>query len=355
MKTIILTESQVKNVIGRVLSERDGQPTNVNKTQIKPIKQFNITNSFSSGKFQLTNTEQIDSAITEINSIVTKTPNIEYDVVVTSSESKVPNRGVGLKPGELSLKRGQSSEMYIKEKLGGKVNFKIKNLGAQGPEWNPKMGNNNPEYTKFQYVTISLLVSGGEAPTAPNDACNWRFKAPGEQGVARNNYVTANEPVQGKGNLTITTGSIPDRMVIVNNQNQIVKDTGYVATKPHQYEDFKYVPYYVSQLTRLNGTPSVSGKNLITIEAQDYNDLMRQILVNPKIIPTPQYLKGLGGEVSNGINELRKMVDSGVKTFVIYSVVNGSATLPFDKGVGDKSVMVMSPLGQTGYEIVGNC
>jgi hypothetical protein len=144
-------------------------------------------------------------------------------------------------------------------------------------------------------------------------------------------------------------------MVVVNNQNQIVKDTGYVATKPHQYKDFKYVPYYVSQLTKLNGTPAVSGNKLITIEAADYNSLMRQLLVDSKVIPNSNYLYSLGEEVSLGVSQLKKMVESGIKTFVLYSVENGSATLPFDVNTGDRSVMVMSPIGQTGYEIKGSC
>jgi hypothetical protein len=350
MKTIILTETQVKTVIDKFITEQTTTPQTT-----KPIKQFNINNSFASGKFQLTTTKEIDAAINEINGIVSKTPNVKYDVVVTSSESKVPNRGVGLKPGELSLKRGQSAEIYIKEKLGDKVNFKVNNLGAQGPEWNPTSGSDNPQYTKFQYVTISLMISADQPTNNTDEICRWSFKAPGEQGEAAKNYVTANEAVKGKGNLTITTGSIPDRMIVVNSQNQIVKDTGYVATKPHQYTDFKYVPYYVAQLTKLNGKPAVSGNKIITIDVQDYNDLMRQLLVNPEVIPTPQNLKAMGGEVSTGMDLLKKLLDAGTKRFVLYSVENGSATLPFDVNTGDKSVMVMSPIGQTGYEITGSC
>lgn len=353
MKTIILTENQIKRVLTTINSEK--KLVNEQATQLKPIKQFNINNSFKSGQFQLTNTTEIDAAISEINGIVSKTPNTKYDVVITSSESKVPNRGVGLKPGDLSLKRGQEAEKYIKSKLGDNLSLKNNNLGIQGPEWDQTKGKDNPEYTKYQYITISLVVSAAQKPTAKDDVCNWSFKAPGEQGEPSKNYITANEVVQGKGNLTITTGSIPDRMVVVNTQNQIVKDSGYVATKAHKYKDFKYVPYYVAQLTKLNGTPAVSGKNLITIEATDYNSLMKQLLVNPEVIPNSGYLQSLGEEVSLGVNALKKMVASGTSTFVLYSVEIGASVLPFDANAGDKKVMVFSPIGQTGYEIKGNC
>lgn len=356
MKTIILTEDQIKRVLTTINSEN--KLINEAEEQdpgMKPIKQFNINNSFKSGQYKLTDTSLIDAAIAEINAIVAKTPNTKYDVVTTSSESKVPNRGVGLKPGDLSLKRGQEVENYIKSKLGDNVSLKNNNLGIQGPEWDPSKGNDNPEYTKYQYTTITLVISAGQKPTSTKDVCNWSYKAPGGQGEPSKNYITANEVIEGKGNLTITTGSIPDRMVVVNAQNQIVKDSGYVATKAHKYTDFKYVPYYVAQLTKLNGTPAVSGKNLITIEATDYNSLMKQLLVNPEVMPNSSYLQSLGEEVSLGVKILKKMVESGTTTFVLYSVENGAAVLPFDVNAGDKKVVVFSPVGQTGYEIKGSC
>lgn len=328
----------------------------INEQQIKPIKQFNITNSFKSGQYQLTTTTEIDTAITEINNIVSKTPNVKYDVVVTSSESKVPNRGVGLKPGDLSLKRGQVAEQYIKGKLGDKVIVKVNNLGAQGPEWDQSKGNNNPEYTKYQYVTISLVVSGGDNGT-PNSGtvCTTNINGEGKQGKPSNNYITTNEPLDGKGELVFTTGSIPDRVIIYNKENQISNDSGYVATKAHDYTAFKYVPLYVSQLTRLNGTGSVSGDKLVIVEVQSFDELMKQLLVDPNKIPTDVELKPMGGEVSKGVIDLRKLFDAGIRKFVLYTIMNGPFVFPFNGGGGDKSVVVMSPIGNTGYQITGKC
>lgn len=327
----------------------------IQEQQIKPIKQFNITNSFKSGQYQLTTTTELDSAISEINTIVSKTPNVKYDVVVTSSESKVPNRGVGLKPGDLSLKRGQVAEQYIKSKLGEKVVVKVNNLGAQGPEWDQTKGSDNPEYTKYQYVTISLVVSGGGKTTGKGSVCTTDINGEGQQGIPQKNYVTTNEKLDGNGELVLTTGSIPDRMVIYNEQNQIVKDTGYVATEPHKYTSFKYVPIYVSQLTRLNGTVSVSGNKMVVIEVQSFEELMKQLLVDPNKIPTDLELKKMGGEVSSGVSQLKKIFNTGVKKFVLYTIINGASVLPFDGDAGDKSVVVMSPIGQTGYQIKGKC
>lgn len=72
MKTIILTENQIKRVLTTINSEK--KLVNEQVAQLKPIKQFNINNSFKSGQFQLTNTTEIDAAISEINVIVSKTP-----------------------------------------------------------------------------------------------------------------------------------------------------------------------------------------------------------------------------------------------------------------------------------------
>lgn len=350
MKTIILTEEQVKNVIDNLVNE------DVPKSKTPSlIKQFNIANSFSSGQFQLNTTEQIDVAINEIKQILLKSPNVKYDVVITSSESKVPNRGVGLKPGELSLKRGQAAEIYVKEKLGDKINVKMNNLGAQGPEWITTNKSDDPQYTKYQYVTVSLVVSN-EDTNSPIDVCTFKFTpGKGTQGTKDKNYVTLNRVLKGKGQLSISTGSIPDRMVITNAQGQITKDIGYVATGPHRYTRFKYVPMYVAGLTRLIGSFAVSGGKLITFNVNTFEDVMKNILVNPEIIPSEQELISDGREVSDGITFLKQMFNKGVRTFAIYQIMSGSSVLDFDSTVKDNSVMVMSPLGQTGYSVAGVC
>ena len=350
MKTIILTEEQVKKVIGNIINEE----TPKSKTS-SMIKQFNIANSFNSGQFQLNTTEQIDVAINEINQIILKSPNVKYDVVITSSESKVPNRGVGLKPGELSTKRGQAAELYIKEKLGDKIGVKVNNLGAQGPEWNPSNRSDDPQYTKYQYVTVSLVVSAGEE-TSDTDICNFKFTPKkGVQGTKDKNYVTLNKALKGKGQITITSGSIPDRMVVTNTKGQVVKDTGYVATDPHRYTNYKYVPMYVAGLTRLLRSSSTAAGKLITFKANTFNDVMKNLLMNPETIPSQQEMITDGREVSDGVESLKDMFDKGVRVFAVYQITSGSTTLDFDTSLNDYSVMVMSPLGQTGYAVTGKC
>jgi len=126
----------------------------------KPIT-FNLPNTFASGQYKITNTISIDSAINQINNYVKQYPlNSKFEVIIESSESKVPNTGVGLNPGDLSRLRAEEIENYINGKIPKSVVPKIENKGAQGPEWNPKLGSNNSIYTEYQYVKLIFSISG---------------------------------------------------------------------------------------------------------------------------------------------------------------------------------------------------
>lgn len=324
-------------------------------------KSFNISKSFPSGQFNIVDTSDIDNAINEIQELL-KTGQGKFDtIIINSSESKVPNRGVGLQTGELSKKRAEEVQKYITSKLGDSVNIKVNDLGPQGPEWDSSKGSNNPEYTKYQYVTLSLGAEKSQTDTNTNikSICDFTIDESGGQGREEDNYVTLNEPLKDYGELTIDTGSIPDRMVVVNKENSIVSDTGYVATKPHQYRKFKYVPLYVYQLTllhKINKSSSVSGDKLETITVSSFEGLIRNLLVKSLSIPRNEELRKMGSEVTKGIKGLENLFNRGVRTFVVYSIGGIEiGKVPFDSRKGDSKVIVYSPVGRTGYTITGNC
>jgi hypothetical protein len=313
---------------------------------------FNISNSFPSGKFKLSDTSLIDDAISQIQNLL-KTGKASFNtIVINSSESKVPNKGVGMDPGDLSRKRGEEVEKYIKSKIGDSVNVKVNDLKAQGPEWDESKGSNHPDYTKYQYVTLSLSAENSKDEV--KSICDFKIKETKGQGLEKDNYITYNKPLKDYGGLTIETGSIPDRMVVVNNENTIVSDTGYVATEAHQYKEFKYVPAYVYSLTFINQikkNPSVSGNKLITINVETFEELVSKLLVNPsgkvnkKDIRSETSLKGL-----------ESLFNKGIRTFVLYSIGGTEiGKIPFDSRKGDSRVIVYSPVGQTGYTITGEC
>lgn len=325
------------------------------KEQTDPNKiSFNISKSFPSGKFNIIDTSEIDDAIIKIRELL-KSGQGNFDtVVINSSESKVPNRGVGMSTGDLSKKRAEEVEKYILSKMGDSVNIKVNDLGPQGPDWEPSKGSSNPEYTKYQYVTLSLSAEKQQTNTNVESICDYDFTESGGQGLEKDNYITFNRSLKDYGDLSIDTGSIPDRMIVVNNQNSIVSDTGYVATEPHQYSEFKYVPSYVYSLTFINQikkNPSVSGDKLITINVKTFEELVSNLLVNPsgginkKDIRSETSLKGLEG-----------LFKRGIRTFVLYSIGGPEiGKVPFDSRKGDSRVIVYSPVGQTGYTITGKC
>jgi hypothetical protein len=218
---------------------------------------------------------------------------------------------------------------------------------------------NNPKkrelYNQEQFVKFN--IQGGGDVDSSVSICKWVATTTGTTGEVGKNYVTTDVKLNGEGDLTFGTGSIPDRLIVVNDKGGITQDTGYIATKDHQYSSFKYVPLYVANLTKLNKTVSVSGSKIITIQVKDFNDLMTQILLPGVSIPDDKQLISMSQtEVYNGVNELEKLVNRGVKEFVIYTISSSEfITIPFSTKSGDSRVISYSPVGKTGYSLTGNC
>jgi len=337
----------------------------------EPIK-FNISNSFPSGKYQLTNTTEIDNAISKINEFLKTGKGSFNTIVINSSESKVPNKGVGLKPGDLSKLRASEVEKYIKSKLGDKISVKINDLGAQGPEWNSSKGSNNPEYTKYQYVTLSLSA----------EKCKFDIKYEGVQGSQVNNYIAILPPkyknvLSDKGKLSFYTGTMPDRLIVTDTQKQITLDTGYVSTELYMDDKINYIPAWVDSLTKIYNqkSPAVSGSKIITKTVSSVEELISLIfkdekvkkiildLVNKKNIDKllavlNQYSNT--GEVSLGFKNLLDQFNSGVREFVLYEKRNSPYELIYDASKGNNLFFVYAPIGgkgmgSTGFKIEGGC
>ena len=151
--------------------------------QVKPDpKRFTLPNStFVSGDYVNFKKEGVDEVIRQMNEYLKEFPkNQKIEVEIESSESKVPNRGVSLKTGELSKKRGEQMEKYLKGKLPQNVTIVLKDLGAQGPEWSPpenatkeqiKALSSQDSYTRWQYVSFNILTSAEKE----EEFCNLGF------------------------------------------------------------------------------------------------------------------------------------------------------------------------------------
>jgi hypothetical protein len=354
-----LHESATKNLY--LIKEDTTQPIN-----------FNITDSFPSGKYNLTKTTEIDNAINQINNYLKSGKGSFNSIVINSSESKVPNSGVGLNTGDLSRLRGEVVEKYIKSKLGDSIQIKINDLGAQGPEWDESKGAEHPDYKKYQYVTLDLSA----------EKCQFNIKYEGVQGLPKNNFIAILPPpytnvLNDKGKLSFFTGTMPDRLIITDTQKQITQDTGYVSTALYLDDKMNYIPAWVDSLTKQYNqkSPSVSGSKLITKTISSTDELVSLIFKDDKIkiilmelikkndyktISSKLTVYAGTGEVSIGFVNLLNLFNSGVREFVLYEKRTTPYELVYDTSKGNNLFFVYAPIGgkgmgSTGFKIEGSC
>jgi hypothetical protein len=330
----------------------------------------NIGDKFAFGEYDSQNVK---------NSILLLKPKIEefiknsgenkFSINISSGESNVTNpKGFETK-GSLGLARANSVKKYFQEMFPDLIKQGVLVINSPKSESEVKIGetpynkekgdNKNPElikkYREEQFVTFDVSGAGKNNIGGNDSICRLNIDKPGKQGLASNNYITTDRKLIDFGTITLNSESIPDRMVIYNSKNQIVKDTGYVTTRPHKYTQFKYVPEYVAGLTRLNGTPAVSGSKIITIQADNVEDLLKQLLVDPSVIPSVESFKPMGPEVYQGMRLLERLLRQKVTTFVIYEVSQGDVSIEVNASQQDTRLVVMSPLGKTGYTVKGAC
>jgi len=329
-----------------------------------------LNNFFKYGEYQSESAKKsIMNLKPKIEEFIKKNGGKQFVLNISAGESNVTNPEEFETKGSLGLARANSVKQYFEQIFPDLI--KNGTLVIKSPEdvsqiilgktpYDKTKGDyNNPKkrelYNQEQFVKFN--IQGGGDVDSSVSICKWVATTTGTTGEVGKNYVTTDVKLNGEGDLTFGTGSIPDRLIVVNDKGGITQDTGYIATKDHQYSSFKYVPLYVANLTKLNKTVSVSGSKIITIQVKDFNDLMTQILLPGVSIPNEKQLISMSQtEVYNGVNELEKLVNRGVKEFVIYTISSSEfITIPFSNKSGDSRVISYSPVGKTGYSLTGNC
>lgn len=313
-------------------------PTKATKTSpiTGEVISFNFGENFNSGKTSLTSKESLVTNINDIKSWV-KGKNLKnFKIVITAGESQVPNP------------QGFESKGSLAQARAKVINDLVKNLGIDKIDIVTKVGDtpykkgndvNDPKYKAEQFVTVSIVVENSVCSMTP-------FEESGDQG-------TYEEYISGEGNLVLYTGTIPDRLVVLDVNGNIKSDTGYVATEETNaqsgYQEWKYVPIYVLKLTELKGNQNVMGSNVETIKATSYEDLVNQML-------KPGAKQTKSNSVDEALSGLEAMFKGGgTKEFVVYKVGTGDLKVPFDDSKGDVKAKVYSPVGKTGFSIKGSC
>lgn len=315
---------------------------------VNAIKTINFTDNFESGKIELSKSGDLATQLKDLENWLVGKDAAKFKIIITAGESQVTNPKGYEEEGSLAQARAKVVEKEIKA-------FGFNNIQIDKPEigktpYKPGDDKNDPRYKEEQFVTVNIV--------ADNSICSMQpIKGKGSQGEASKGYVTATEYLSGKGNLEMDTGTIPDRMVVLDANGKITHDTGYIATKkkPGQWT---YTPAYVLALTkaRIAKSPAMANTKLEvtkplkgnTVE-EKYNDLISQ-LAN-----TPNPSKA-GDEIGPALIEMKKMIEKGVTEFVLYKIEdNISAKLNFDESQGDVQMKVYSPVGNTGYDVKGIC
>ncbi len=297
---------------------------------------FNFGENFDSGKTSLISKESLVKNINDIKEWV-KGKNLKnFKIVITAGESQVTNPKGFESKGSLAQARAK----VIEDLVG--------NLGFDKIEIDTKVGStpyekgddvNDPKFKAEQFVTVSIVVENSVCSMTP-------FSESGTQG-------TYEEYISGKGNLVLYTGTIPDRLVVLDASGKVKQDTGYVATEETNaksgYQEWKYVPIYVLKLTELKGDTNIMGSNIETIKATSYEDLVNQML-------KPGAKQTKSDTVDKALSQLEAMFKGGgAKEFVVYKVGTGDLKVPFDDSKGDVKAKVYSPVGKTGFSIEGSC
>lgn len=301
-------------------------------------KSIDFSQNFESGKSNITDKDALKAKLGEIQNFLKGKDAKKFLIKIIASESQVTNpHGYG--KGELAQERAQNLESIL-SKMGFSNIEKDTKIGSTSYT----KGKDNPSDQKFtdeQFVRVEIYLN-------TETICNLNDEVSGGKGDAANNYITYNEDVEGEGTINFSTGTIPDRLVISDDKGNIVQDLGYVTTKVSTYKEWKYVPTYVAQLTKLNkeNNIAVSGAKIKKIKASSMEELVKQLL-NGNF----DYTKDTRQEVASGLKELQSMIDSGVTEFVIYD--NSPSTIKVN--FNGSNIKVYSPLGSTGFSLVGQC
>ena len=332
-------ETYAPDTLNAIKTEISGEKAG--KGDPTAVKTVDFSQTFASGQSEIVNKQVILSKINDLKKWISDNKTKPFKIVITASESRVPNPE-GFEEGELAQARGEALKAVV-DNLGA-TDVEIKSL-VGGPAWDGK-NKDDAKYTKHQYIKISIVID-------TESICSiGKISKAGEQGNSSNNYITYDEYLNGDGSVTLHTGTIPDRMIVLDENGKITHDTGYVATDKTDsksgYEEWNYVPIYVLKLTKLKSNQTVMGSNIETIKVTSYEDLISKMLK-----PGAKQVKS--DTVDKALEELKSMIESGVKEFVVYKVGTGDLKVEFMNSKGDSKVQVFSPVGKTGFDLIGQC
>jgi hypothetical protein len=165
MKTLILTESQIRNVINRVIEEQGkNQPFSVN-----------FENAFDSGQYEINPNYKniINKNIVDIIDHI-KNENLKnFVITIQGGESQVPNplnpeTNLKFGKGELAKKRSEVLKRYLDsvfpKTLGFSPNIEVKEPIIGNTKWDG-INKDDQKYKNEQFIKVSVVITNNESPT----------------------------------------------------------------------------------------------------------------------------------------------------------------------------------------------
>jgi hypothetical protein len=350
----------------------EGDPI-VEKGQVLEIKL--PPNTFQSGQYTPINGAAIDDAIGQINSYVSKYPkNTTINVTIESSESKVPNSGVGLNPGDLSRLRAEEVQKYLNTKLPQNVKLTIDTKGAQGPKWDPKKGSRHSDYMVWQYVKLFASVSGEkETPVTTGNTKSpvCVFNESGKGGVAnpKENFLgysksidISSMPNGSKFKIVLQVANVPD-MMVVKSGNQVI-NTGFIGQNSQYWTIILATILYHTYTKNGKLIPKMFPQNIKKIDNTDFlltdgglKDLLShaiQINWSSNASRNVKRIESIGGFYEftdwNGIINDKVRDDLFKGGWPV-----GVAQFTKDDTMKTVDIFVYSPIGTTIWTLKGTC
>lgn len=138
--------------------------------QPKPFA-IDFGNTFESGKYKFDPNYQktITDKVQEISDYIKNNKLKSYKIVITPSESQVPNQHPFEEPKSLAKARGEYLKTQLESLLTPLLNFKpeieVSPALLGDIEWDAKKGKDHADYKKDQFVKVSVVITPTLTPT----------------------------------------------------------------------------------------------------------------------------------------------------------------------------------------------
>jgi len=332
---------------------------------------FDVSKSFKSGVWKLDEQGKADlkvellKLVEHINSL--HNPKfIKFKIIIDASESRLRNRDAETKEvlpdGELAKRRAAETKTYMEAFFN---DYNIPNIiielntEVNGPKYT---GQDKKIFDEYQYVKLKVNPIEVNTNTTNNDNfCSFKdsisvTSIKNNIGLQRDFNVNGE---YGSGNIILTPGSIPDR-VVVYGDGKLIGDSGFFSTgvNPYLMDTWDYAPANIVALTKLHRAGSNATKtNLETHTVSTFEELMDLMLKKKSLIKQYNSFTSDKNEddVAKPMRELIEMYKAGVREFVFYK--KGQVKVKFDlAGKYNKiEIIVYSPRDKSDFKIKVNC